>query len=164
MGPELNVAGEGGSMLARSAGPGIVAGVLGVLVAGAPAASTPSPQPQAAAQGAPAQPAAAAPAGATAPSGTLQTLTEGARHEGQLDLIWGESSIGGTAGVRRLADGFNRAYGLNVNVQFTLGPSMPEMAIKLLQEYNANRRASTDLFLATDTPFPPPTRPHPLTT
>jgi iron(III) transport system substrate-binding protein len=139
-------------MLARSAWSGAVGTVLGLLVACAPAATPPAAKPSAGSQAAPAQ-STAAPAGAAAPSGTLQTLIEGARREGQLDLIWGDSSIGGAAGAQRLADGFNRAYGLNVNVQFTPGPSMPEMAMKLLQEYTANRRASTDVLLATETQF-----------
>ncbi len=70
--------------------------------------------------------------------------------EGQLTLVWGEGILGGTEGVRHLADGFNRAYGLNVNVQFTPGSSMPQMASQVAQEYQAGRRATTDIFVGYD--------------
>jgi iron(III) transport system substrate-binding protein len=87
---------------------------------------------------------------ATAGSETLQALVEGARKEGQLTLVWGEGILGGTTGARHLADGFNRAYGLSVNTQFTPGPSMPQMASQVAQEYQAGRRATTDVFVGYD--------------
>ena len=37
----------------------------------------------------------------------------------------------------RLAERFNRLYGLNVDVRFTPGPSFPEMAAKVAQEVQA---------------------------
>jgi ABC-type Fe3+ transport system substrate-binding protein len=127
---------------------GLVAPVLVFLVACGPSASAPAPQPAAA----PAAPA-GAPAQAPATSPALQALIDGARREGQLNLVWGDSSIGGEEGIRRMAQGFNKRYGLNVNVRFTPGPAMPEMAMKVLQEHTANRPASTDVLLATETQF-----------
>src|SRR5215211_5129720 len=50
----------------------------------------------------------AAPQASTAPSDpALQALVDGARQEGQLTLVWGEGTLGGADGVRRLAEGFN---------------------------------------------------------
>jgi iron(III) transport system substrate-binding protein len=72
-------------------------------------------------------------------------MIDAARAEGQLSLIWGEGTLGGSEGVRRLAEGFNRSYDLNVQVQYTPGPSMSEMLSKTLQEFQADRRASTDV-------------------
>jgi iron(III) transport system substrate-binding protein len=46
-----------------------------------------------------------------------------------------------------LAAQFNSRYGLNVNVQFTPGPAMPEVANRIVQEYQAGRRASVDVYL-----------------
>src|SRR5262249_48246598 len=75
-------------------------------------------------------------------------MVDAARKEGQLALIWGDGTMGGSEGIRRLADGFNRHYGLNLNVQFTPGPSMPQMVARVGQEVQAGRPTSTDLVVA----------------
>ncbi|HLH22171.1 MAG TPA: ABC transporter substrate-binding protein [Chloroflexota bacterium] len=120
------------------------AGVLAVLVVAA-CASGPAASP--------APPAASAPAvasAATAPaqSDALQAMVEAARKEGQLSLVWGEGTMGGNEGVRRLAEGYNKYYGLNVNVQFTPGASMPQMVARVGQEVQAGRPTATDLVVA----------------
>jgi iron(III) transport system substrate-binding protein len=92
-----------------------------------------------------AAPAVAADAPATQAPAGLQSLIDAARQEGQLSLIWGEGTMGGSDGVRKLAEGFNRAYGLNLQVQYTPGPSMSEMLTKTTQEFQSNRRSSTDV-------------------
>jgi ABC-type Fe3+ transport system substrate-binding protein len=86
-----------------------------------------------------------------APSGdkTLTRLVEAARQEGQLTLIWTENA-GSRDGIRRWIDGFNATYGLNLDVRFTPGPSMPEMASKLMQEAQAARPASSDVLVVPD--------------
>jgi ABC-type Fe3+ transport system substrate-binding protein len=115
---------------------------LALLVAAcAPAATRPAAPP---ASPAPAPTAAsAAPAAAAAPA--LAALVEAARREGTLSFIWGEGTMGGSEGTRRLAEGFNRHYGLNLDVKFTPGPSMPNMAARTAQEYQSGRPASSDL-------------------
>lgn len=101
----------------------------------------------------PAAPAPSAPAVATGNSAStsnapaLQALVDAARAEGQLTLLWGEGTLGGSANARELADGYNRLYGLNVNVQFTPGPSMANMTTKLIEERQADRRSTTDAFV-----------------
>jgi iron(III) transport system substrate-binding protein len=77
----------------------------------------------------------------------LQALVAAARQEGSLSLVWGQGSMGGSEGVARLAEGFNRAYGLNLDVRFTPGPSMPSMAARLADEYTAGRAAASDVLL-----------------
>src|SRR5690242_13198502 len=79
----------------------------------------------------------------TAPA--LQAIVDGAAKEGQLDLVWGEGTEGGTDGIQKLAAGFNKTYGLNVKVQFTPGQSMPEMSSKMISEAQTKRPASSDL-------------------
>lgn len=86
---------------------------------------------------------------ARAAADPLQALIEGARREGTLTLVW--SGIDDAATVQRLAAGFNRAYGLNLQVQFTPGPGMPTMASRLAQEYLAGRPATTDVFIGSET-------------
>jgi ABC-type Fe3+ transport system substrate-binding protein len=124
----------------------------------APAASGSRPAPAAPSGAGPAsggataaQPGAAAPAqpGAAAParSPALQALVDGARQEGSLSFVWGAGTVGGTDGIRQLAEGLNRHYGLNLNVRFTPGPSMPAMAARVSEEYQAGRPATTDVFV-----------------
>jgi ABC-type Fe3+ transport system substrate-binding protein len=121
--------------------------LLAVVAACAPAAPAARPTGSASA---PAAPAAGGTTAAPAPaqfSPALQALIDGARQEGQLNLIWGDGTMGGTDGVRRITESLNRAYGLNLNVQFTPGPSMANMMTKLTEETAAGRRASTDVMV-----------------
>jgi iron(III) transport system substrate-binding protein len=123
----------------------ILAGALlfGALAACAPPASrVPAP-----AAPAPAAPVAAPPVAAAPPaSPALQTLIDGARKEGSLSLVWG-TTLGGSEGVRRHAAAFNRLYGLDLEVRFTPGPSMTQSALRLVQEQETGRTASTDIFV-----------------
>jgi ABC-type Fe3+ transport system substrate-binding protein len=104
-----------------------------------------------ASSGAPAAGPASAPAPASvaapAASPALQEIVEGARREGQLSLVWGETTAGGIDGIPRLAEGFNRRFGLNVDVRFTPGPSMPNMSAKIADEYRAGRPATSDIMV-----------------
>src|SRR4051794_31825059 len=111
-------------MLARN---GVPAGVSALLLAVLVACAAPSAAPGQAPPRAPA--AAADPATAHPPA--LQTLIDAARQEGAIELVWGEGSVGGREGTRRLVDGINREYGLNLDVRFTPGPSFPEMVARL---------------------------------
>src|SRR5262249_13092611 len=117
---------------------------LVLTLACAPAASGPTP-----AGGAPA-PSSAARDAAASPirDEPLQALVEAARREGELVFIWTDTANG--EGVRRWMEGFNRAYGLNLTVRWTTGPSMPEMANRVAQEYLAGRPASTDVLIGSE--------------
>src|SRR5262245_37382438 len=66
---------------------------------------------------------------------------------GRLSFVWGEGTLGGSSTIQRLASKFNKLYGLDMSVQFTPGPPMGVMASKVLQEYQANQPASTDLLI-----------------
>lgn len=88
---------------------------------------------------------AAKPAASAAPA--LQALIDGAKKEGQLNFQWGEGTEGGSKGIEELAAGFNKLYGLDVKVQFTPGPSMPDMGSKMIQEVQTNRPATSDLYI-----------------
>jgi ABC-type Fe3+ transport system substrate-binding protein len=122
--------------------------LLALIAACAPAAPAARPAGSAAAPAAPATGSApAAAGGSTQFSPARQAIIDGARQEGQLTLIWGEGTMGGSDGARRIAEGLNRAYGLNLNVQFTPGPSMANMMTKLTEETQAGRRSSTDVMV-----------------
>jgi iron(III) transport system substrate-binding protein len=117
---------------------------LVLTLACAPSASRPGP-----AAGAPA-PTSAAREAAASPTRAepLQALVEAARREGELVFIWTDTANGES--VRRWTDGFNRVYGLNLAVRWTTGPSMPEMANRVAQEYLAGRPASTDVLVGSE--------------
>jgi ABC-type Fe3+ transport system substrate-binding protein len=122
-----------------------LAGVLALFVASAcgPAQTGPSAAPPAGGS--------AAPAGSSAaPGGALAEMVEAARREGQLNLVYSQNTTGGAEAVRRWTDGFNRHYGLALNVQFTPGPDMPQMASRLAQQVQAGRTTDTDVFLGTE--------------
>jgi ABC-type Fe3+ transport system substrate-binding protein len=91
---------------------------------------------------------------AAAGAASLQSIVEGARKEGKLTLIWGEGAVGGAEGASMLASGLNRRYNLNLDVQFTPGPAMPDMATKILQEFQTNRPASSDVLIGSEAHFP----------
>ncbi len=95
---------------------------------------------------APAAPAAAPAAPARDPA--LQALVAAARQEGALNVIYPLESNNDT--VPRWTEGFNRLYGLSLDVRFTPGPPMPEMAARLAQEAQAGRVASTDVFIGAE--------------
>jgi iron(III) transport system substrate-binding protein len=118
--------------------------LLAVVAACAPAVSTAAPRATAPAATAPVQAAAAPPAPAA--SLALQALIDGARKEGSLSLVWG-TTLGGSEGLRRHAVAFNRLYGLDLEVRFTPGPSMTQSALRLVQEHETGRTASTDIFV-----------------
>lgn len=116
----------------------LAAGLLLVsLVACAPAAAPAAPAP------------AAAPPVAVAPGDPLAAVIDAARREGQLNLVWTEN-VGSAEGIRRWIEGFNRMYGLQLDVRFTPGLSMPEQANKVGQEFRAGRPATTDVLAAAD--------------
>ncbi len=97
--------------------------------------------------GAPAKPSPASSANSSSLDPALQRLVDGARAEGTVSLVWSDSSLGGAEGAQRMVEAINRKYGLQLNLVFTPGPSMPEMAVRMTQEQAAGRPATSDVFL-----------------
>jgi ABC-type Fe3+ transport system substrate-binding protein len=134
----------------------VLSSVLALLLVAACAPSAAPPVAPAQSAAAPAKPAAAPPpASAASPAppaqgDTLQGLVEAARAEGQLNLMWTPSYGGRTGAMERWAEGFNKLYGLNVRVQFTPGPTVPEMLVRTTQEMQGGRAASSDVYLGAD--------------
>jgi len=86
-------------------------------------------------------------------SPALTKLVKAAQEEGQLNVLWG-SALGGAEGVRALQAAINRTYGINVKVNYTPGPSMPQMASRTIQEVKAGRTASSDIFIGVEVTIP----------
>jgi ABC-type Fe3+ transport system substrate-binding protein len=87
--------------------------------------------------------AAMAEAGPVSPA--LQQVIDGAAKEGEITLTYG-ALLGGTDGARTLERLVNAAYGTHLKVNYTPGPSGPEMAARIAQEQAAKRPSSTDLY------------------
>jgi ABC-type Fe3+ transport system substrate-binding protein len=137
----------------------LITGILAVVltVGCAPSAAAPAAKPAGAAPSgvAPAG-GAAAPQAASKPatSDAMAKLIEGARQEGELLLMWGPDTNGGPEGARRLGEGFNQAYGLNLSVRYTPGAAMPQVASMVAQEFQGGRPASTDVFTGSEAHIP----------
>jgi ABC-type Fe3+ transport system substrate-binding protein len=121
---------------------GIVVGLaLALAACQAPAAQTPAAQPAARAPAAPqAAPRAEAPAPANA---DLQKVIDAARQEGQLALSWSQ-----TYDAAPFIDGFNRTYGLNLNVRFTPVSNFRSAIFQIVQEVQSGRTPTADLVMA----------------
>ena len=74
----------------------------------------------------------------------LRTIVEAANMEGRLSLVLGEGSLGGANST--LAKQFNDYYGSNVDIRFTPGPAMPNVAATVIQQNQAKRPALTDVY------------------
>lgn len=101
-------------------------------------------------------------AATAAPTGTAHTpeverLIAAARAAGEseLNLSWSNNTLGGSEAVGRWEALFNQLYGTHVRFTFTPGPSMTDMAGKIVQEAAAGRKASTDVLLGAESHYGP---------
>jgi iron(III) transport system substrate-binding protein len=78
---------------------------------------------------------------------TLKELIEGAKKEGVLHGQWGGNSYGGAEGFPEIIAGMNKRYNLNLKGQFTPGPDMQRIMLRVIQENAAGQPASTDVYL-----------------
>ena len=78
---------------------------------------------------------------------TLSEIIEGAKKEGVLRGQWSENSFGGSVGMAEAVAGMNKRYGTNLKAQFTPGPDMQRLMLRISQEVAAGQPASTDVYL-----------------
>jgi len=128
--------------------PALIACLTVVLACGpmaSPPPAAPAAKPAASAPGTSGTaPAASAPA---ASNPAQERIVAGARNEGALTLVWSDSSLGGQEGAQKIVDAINRKHNLQLKLTFTPGPSMPEVAVRMMQELAAGRPATSDVFL-----------------
>jgi ABC-type Fe3+ transport system substrate-binding protein len=84
---------------------------------------------------------------AAATTDPLAQIIDGAKKETTLRGQWSQNSFGGSAGLAELVAGMNKKYGLNLKPQFTPGPDMQRLMLRLAQEAEAGQPASTDVYL-----------------
>ncbi len=78
---------------------------------------------------------------------TLAEVIEGARKEGALHGQWGQNSFGGSEGFQDILAGMNKKYKLNLKGQYTPGPDMQRLMLRIILESAAGQPASTDVYL-----------------
>ena len=77
----------------------------------------------------------------------LRDLIKKANAEGKFHSSWSQSSLGGTAGARRIEAGMNKMFGTKIKISFSPGRSMPGMSAKIRAEAAAGTPSTTDIFL-----------------
>jgi ABC-type Fe3+ transport system substrate-binding protein len=85
--------------------------------------------------------------GPRAAAATIDELIQGAKKEGVLKGQWGQTTAGGSQGFAEFLAGVNKKYGLNLKGQFTPGPDMQRIMLRIVQEAAAGQPASTDLYV-----------------
>jgi ABC-type Fe3+ transport system substrate-binding protein len=84
----------------------------------------------------------------------LDALVTAAKKEGVLNVQWGGSSLGEADGAKAIEDALSRTFDAHFKVTFTPGPSMIQMAARIIEEAKAAQPASSDAFLGVDVTFP----------
>lgn len=84
---------------------------------------------------------------ARAASATLAQIIEGAKKEGMIRGQWSQNTFGGGEGFNEFLAGVNKKYGLSLKGQFTPGPDMQALMVRIAQENAAGQPSSTDLYM-----------------
>lgn len=74
----------------------------------------------------------------------LKQIVAAAKKEGELSIVTGAGTLGDPAPLIR---GFEKYYGLDIDVRFTPGPPMPNVAASVVQDYQTHHPAITDVFI-----------------
>lgn len=82
-------------------------------------------------------------------SETVQSLTEAAKQEGELDLI--TPLYGGQPEISAWTAGFKALYGFDANVKNTPTTDIPAVASKIVQESSAGHAGTIDVFIGSET-------------
>ncbi|MGH7929384.1 MAG: ABC transporter substrate-binding protein, partial [Candidatus Binatia bacterium] len=82
-----------------------------------------------------------------ASAASLAEIIEGAKKEGSFRGQWGQNSFGGSEGFQEILAGMNKKYKLNIKGQYTPGPDMQRLMLRVIQENAAGQPASTDVYL-----------------
>jgi iron(III) transport system substrate-binding protein len=80
----------------------------------------------------------------------VQQLIEGARREGELNLVISSSYFNEGKALPEIEQAFNAHFGLSTRINRVAGPSMPQMAARVAQEVQAGRAPQTDLYHGSD--------------
>src|SRR3989442_10513124 len=91
------------------------------------------------------------PSAAPSTSPILQKFVTAATIEGGLALKWAPGMHDAPDELRRQTDGFNKAYGLNLKVTFTPGPTPSEMVASVISAVQAGEPRPPHILLPAQT-------------
>ena len=78
---------------------------------------------------------------------SLESLIAGAKKEEEITFVAGAQTFGGRKGLADLETAFNRRFGLKTRISFAAGPDMNARAARHITEIKSGRKASSDIFL-----------------
>lgn len=80
--------------------------------------------------------------------GDFDAIKAAAQREGELDMVWSESSLGDAQAAARHEAAFNKLFGTKIPVHFTPGPEFAREGNQLYTEMKAGQPASSDIYIA----------------
>jgi ABC-type Fe3+ transport system substrate-binding protein len=84
---------------------------------------------------------------------TLEEVIAGAKKEGTLTFIAGAQTYGGRKGLTEIEAGMAKKFGVAIRIDYAAGPSMPARAAQIITELKAGQKASSDVFLGSQSHF-----------
>jgi iron(III) transport system substrate-binding protein len=93
----------------------------------------------------------------------LTKLIATAKVEKEFTLLGGGGVWGDADAQKKLENGFNKQFGLNVRIKFIPGPAMPDLARRIADEYKAGQKSASDMYLGSESHFVELTRSDALT-
>src|SRR5207247_5873140 len=81
------------------------------------------------------------------PAESLEARIAAAKTERELLFVAGPTTFGGKKGLSELEAAFNKKFGLNSRILFTDGPEMNSMAARVITEFKAGGKSTTDVYL-----------------
>ena len=78
---------------------------------------------------------------------SVDSLIAGAKKEDEITFVAGAQTFGGRKGLADLEAAFNKRFGLKARISFAAGPDMNARAARHITEIKSGRKASSDIFL-----------------
>lgn len=78
---------------------------------------------------------------------SVELLIAGAKKEDEITFVAGAQTFGGRKGLADLEGAFNKRFGVKARINFAAGPDMNARAARHITEIKSGRKASSDIFL-----------------
>ena len=83
----------------------------------------------------------------TASAQNVDQLIAAAKSEKELSFIAGPTTFGGKKGLAEIEAAFAKRFGFDAKIRFAAGPEMNAMAARVISEFKAGGKATTDIYL-----------------
>ena len=77
----------------------------------------------------------------------MDQLIAAAKSEKELSFIAGPTTFGGKKGLAEIETAFAKRFGIDAKIRFAAGPEMNAMAARVISEFKAGGKATTDIYL-----------------